>query len=181
MTGETIGSLIGRSRADSGLTQDQFGRKYNVSGPAIFKFEKGYVKPSLDLWLEMAKDVNLSEQKAVLMWVREKLPKKFQDFISLEPPMMAKEAGAKYGKGKRQAGAKARAAADPEAVRKEILADRLAPKGLKRLLRDDDLWALYRPQSEELVILKDVFGQMGDGSKSSYGEALRLVREFGRN
>ncbi|HUT24428.1 MAG TPA: helix-turn-helix transcriptional regulator [Sumerlaeia bacterium] len=181
MADETIGSLIAKSRRDTGLTQDQFGRKYNVSGPAIFKFEKGYVKPSLSLWLQMAKDVNLSEQKAVLMWVREKLPKKFQDFISLEPPMMAKETGAVYGKGKGRARAKAPATADPEAVRKEILADRSAPKGLKRLLKDGDFWDLYRPQGDELLILRNVFGQLGDGSRSSYGEALRLVREFGKN
>ena len=51
-----LGTIIFNSRQDEDLTQDQYGSRYGVSGPAIFKFEKGYVKPSLELWLKMAKD-----------------------------------------------------------------------------------------------------------------------------
>jgi DNA-binding XRE family transcriptional regulator len=173
-----IGALIAKSRADQGLTQDQFGRKYDVSGPAIFKFEKGYVKPSLDLWLVMSRDMSLTEQVAVLMWVRAKLPKKFQDFISLEP-RSARESAAAYGKA--QAEQRAAIKSDPSAMRKAILADRSAPQGLKELLKDSDLWTLYQPTSHEIHTLKTVFGSLGDGTKSAYREALRLVREFGSN
>lgn len=44
-----IGGIIYKSRKSRKLTQDEFGEIYGVSGPAIFKFEKGYVRPSLKL------------------------------------------------------------------------------------------------------------------------------------
>jgi DNA-binding XRE family transcriptional regulator len=173
MSKNEIGAVIAKARTECGLTQDQFGRKYNVSGPAIFKFEKGYVKPSLDLWLLMAKDSEVPEQTAVLMWVRAKLPRKFQGFISLDAPIV-KEPVKNYGKAK----SKMDKMTNPEEARDMVLNDRTAPKGLKRLLKDTDLWALYKPQPHEISILATVFGQLGDGSKSSFREALRLVREF---
>ena len=40
-----IGKTIERYRKSLGKTQDQLGAMYSVTGPAIFKFEKGYVKP----------------------------------------------------------------------------------------------------------------------------------------
>lgn len=169
-----IGTMISKARQDAGLTQDQFGRKYNVSGPAIFKFEKGYVRPSLDLWLLMARDMELSEQQAVLMWVRGKLPRKYQHLIDVETPKAVKEAQRAYSRSKKK-GSKANTS---DELRQEIMNDRNAPSGLKRLLKDEDLWALYKPQMHELDTLRNVFGEMGHGSKSSYREALRLVREF---
>jgi DNA-binding XRE family transcriptional regulator len=81
MTTHEICDAIVRCRTKTGLTQEQFARRYNVSGPAIFKFEKGYLKPSLDLWLMMAKDIGLPEESAVLMWVRERLPEKYKRLI----------------------------------------------------------------------------------------------------
>ena len=53
-----------------------------VSGPAIFKFEKNYVKPSLELWLKIARDCGLEERQAVLLWVKAKLPEQYHDFHS---------------------------------------------------------------------------------------------------
>lgn len=82
MTTHEICDVIVGGRTKTGLTQEQFARKYNVSGPAISKFEKGYLNPSLDLWLVMAKDMGLSEESAVLMWVREKLPEKYKWLIN---------------------------------------------------------------------------------------------------
>ena len=78
-----IGDLILNSRAKMSLTQDQFAKKYNITGPAIFKFEKSYVKPALRLWLEMAKDMKVSEKQAVLLWIRAKLPDKYQAYVTL--------------------------------------------------------------------------------------------------
>ena len=170
-----IGILITNSRAKLGLTQDQFGRKYGVSGPAIFKFEKGYVKPSLDLWLRIAKDMDLSEQQAVLLWVRSKLPKKYQSFVNAETPAP----GAKSPGSARAQKSPAAKLIDPKEARKQILAESSAPKGLKQLLKDEKLLALYKPTGAEIQVLRNVFGQLGDGTKSAYREALRLVREFG--
>ncbi|MCX7015444.1 MAG: helix-turn-helix transcriptional regulator [Candidatus Sumerlaeota bacterium] len=78
-----LGEQIHSHREVLNMTQDQFGSKYDVSGPAVFKFEKGYVKPSLDLWLKMAKDFGVPQRKAVLLWVKSKLPEEYQDFIDL--------------------------------------------------------------------------------------------------
>lgn len=170
-----IGTLIAKSRVKLALTQDQFGRKYSVSGPAIFKFEKGYVKPSLELWLKIAKDISITEQAAVLMWIKAKLPKKFQSFI--DPAVAAVGEGeAEYSP--RKAAAEVEKPLDPKEARKQALADSSTPAGLKQLLKDDDLWALYKPTGKEILILKNVFGQLGAGTKSAYREALRLIREF---
>ena len=57
-------------------------------------------------------------------------------------------------------------------------ADRSAAKGLKDLLKDNDIWTLYKPQTEEIETLQSVFGKLGGGSKSAFREALRLLREF---
>ena len=74
-----LGQKIQQLRRKLRLTQDQFGSRYSVSGPAIFKFEKGYVNPSLELWLKMAKDCGLDERDGVLLWTKCKLPEKYQD------------------------------------------------------------------------------------------------------
>lgn len=169
-----IGTLIAKSRTKMALTQDQFGRKYSVSGPAIFKFEKGYVKPSLELWLKIAKDISISEQTAVLMWIKAKLPKKFQSFID---PAVAAVGEGEPEYSTRKAAVEEKAI-DPKDARKQALADSATPAGLKQLLKDEDLWALYKPTGKEIQILKTVFGQLGAGTKSAYREALRLVREF---
>ena len=167
-----IGDLIGESRTKLGLTQEQFGRRYNVSGPAIFKFEKAYVKPSLDLWLRMSKDIGLTEQQAVVMHVKARLPKRFQDFLTPKAPV-AREAAKAYGKKKGRA-----RSADPKTARKTLLADTSTPRGLKALLKDGDMVDLYKPTAEELYALKDVFGPLGPGTKSAYRQALRLVRDL---
>ena len=79
-----LGQKISNLRERQGLTQDQFGSKYGVSGPAIYKFEKGYVKPSLDLWLKFALDYGLSEKQGVLLWCKAKLPEQYRDFIEMD-------------------------------------------------------------------------------------------------
>jgi hypothetical protein len=53
--------------------------------------------------------------------------------------------------------------------------------GLKELLEDDELWGLYQPNGQEIHALKKMFGGLGGGRKELYREALRLVRDFGRN
>jgi DNA-binding XRE family transcriptional regulator len=61
-------------RKERDLTQSDLAVRFNVSGPAIFKFEKGFVTPSLQLWLKIATGMGMPEKEAVLVWVREKLP-----------------------------------------------------------------------------------------------------------
>ncbi|MBN1476460.1 helix-turn-helix transcriptional regulator [Candidatus Sumerlaeota bacterium] len=71
---QNLAQFIQLHRTEAGLTQDAFGALYGVSGPAIFKFERGYVNPSLDLWLSISKDCGVPRDAAVLLWVQAKLP-----------------------------------------------------------------------------------------------------------
>ncbi|MCL5271402.1 MAG: helix-turn-helix domain-containing protein [bacterium] len=171
-----LGDIIYSSRQKENLTQDQYGSRYNVSGPAIFKFEKGYVKPSLELWLKMAADAGISQRRAVLLWVKSKLPDEFQDYIELQSAAIA-ESEAEYAKkkGKKPDYSKFETR---EQMREVIDKDKTLPKGLKELLEDDELWALYKPTGHEINLLRDMFGPLGRGSSNAYREALRLTREF---
>lgn len=169
-----LGEQIQAHRDVSGMTQDQFGAKYGVSGPAIFKFEKGYVKPSLELWLRMAKDFDISERKAVLMWVKSKLPEEYQDFIDLTNEGVG-EAGDRRGESNSRDYSQI---TDREEMKMLAKKDPTLPRSLRDLLADDELWAVYKPTGREINILRDIFGRLGKGTKSSYREALRLIREF---
>jgi DNA-binding XRE family transcriptional regulator len=171
-----LGNIIYDSRHQGNLTQDQYGSKYSVSGPAIFKFEKGYVKPSLDLWLKMARDAEISERRAVLLWVKSKLPDEFQDFIELQSAAVA-ESGAAYAKkkGNKTDYSKFETL---EQLREFSRRDKTFPKGLRDLLKDDELWALYKPTGHEINMLRDIFAPLGKGNKQAYREALRVIREF---
>ncbi|MCE5227965.1 helix-turn-helix domain-containing protein [bacterium] len=171
-----LGEIIYNSRQKENLTQDQYGARYSVSGPAIFKFEKGYVKPSLDLWLKMAADAGLSERRSVLLWVKSKLPDEYQEYIELQSAAVA-ESEAEYAKkkGKKPDYSKFETR---EQMRDQTEKDKSIPKGLKELLDDDELWALYKPTGHEINLMRDLFGPLGRGSKTAYREALRLIREF---
>lgn len=171
-----LGEIIYNSRQKENLTQDQYGARYSVSGPAIFKFEKGYVKPSLELWLKMAADAGLSERRSVLLWVKSKLPDEYQEYIELQSAAVA-ESEAEYAKkkGKKPDYSKFETR---EQMRDQTDKDKSIPKGLKDLLEDDELWALYKPTGHEINLMRDMFGPLGRGSKTAFREALRLVREF---
>jgi DNA-binding XRE family transcriptional regulator len=171
-----LGDIIYNARQQDNLTQDQYGAKYNVSGPAIFKFEKGYVKPSLELWLKMAADAGISQRRAVLLWVKSKLPDEFQEYIELQSAAVA-ESEVEYAKkkGKKLDYSKFETR---EQMRELLDKDKSMPKGLRELLEDDELWALYKPTGHEINMLRDIFGPLGRGSKNAFREALRLVREF---
>ncbi len=75
-----IAQRILRHRKKLKVTQDQLGADYNVSGPAVFKFEKGYVVPSLRLWLRLADDMNIDRRTAVLMYVQDRLPEQYKNY-----------------------------------------------------------------------------------------------------
>jgi len=171
-----LGDIIFESRQKENLTQDQYGQKYDVSGPAIFKFEKGYVKPSLELWLKMAADAEISRRRAVLLHVKSKLPEQFQDYIELQSAAVAeKEVESAKKKGNKPDYSKLD---NREQMRDVFGKDKTLPKELRELLEDDELWALYKPTGHEINTLRDMFSPLGKGSKTAYREALRLIREF---
>lgn len=174
-----LGEIIFRSRRATDLTQDEYGAKYNVSGPAIFKFEKGFVRPSLDLWLQMAKDADVTERRAVLLWLKSKLPVKYQGYIELPGGTGAEETGGQTRSRRSTKAAQDYASYDSRAAMREAASrDKSLSKGLLDLLHDDDLWAQFKPTGHEVNLVRDMFGPLGRGSKTAYREALRLVREF---
>ncbi|MBI3736292.1 helix-turn-helix transcriptional regulator, partial [Candidatus Sumerlaeota bacterium] len=171
-----LGDIIYQSRLDQDLTQDQYGAKYNVSGPAIFKFEKGYVRPSLALWLRMAMDAGISERRSVLLWLKSKLPENYQDYIELQSAAVAETE--RESKKKKDGKIDYSKFEGRDAIRDASAKDKVLPKGLRELLDDDELWALFKPTGHEINMLRDIFGPLGRGSKSAFREALRLIREF---
>ena len=179
-----LGEIIYQSRMTQSMTQDEFGQKFDVSGPAIFKFEKGYVRPSLRLWLRIAEKAEIPERRAVLLWLKSKLPADYQDYIELQGAAAA-ETDVEYGKGSKKRSKKKGAGKldyskfeERDKMSAAAQKDKSLPKGLRELVDDDELWALYKPTGHELNMLRDIFGPLGRGSKNSYREALRLIREF---
>jgi len=74
-------------RKSQNLTQIDLAERYGVSGPAIFKFEKGFVTPSLKLWLKIASNIGIPDKEAVLIWVKEKLPTRMKGLINETPSL----------------------------------------------------------------------------------------------
>ena len=60
-TTSPLGSRIMSYRKIHSLTQSDLADRYGVSGPAIFKFEKGFVTPSLKLWQKIASNIDIPE------------------------------------------------------------------------------------------------------------------------
>lgn len=172
--GNRIGKTIERYRKSLGKTQDQLGAMYSVTGPAIFKFEKGYVKPSLELWMKIAYDAGLTPRKALLCWIKDKLPDEYLEiFESIERGEPEKAEGGKEAQpqGYRQY-------QDREALRKAVLCDPSLPGALIELFRDDEFWSLYKPTGEEIDHLLRICEPFGEGTKDMYCDVLRLVRQF---
>ncbi len=165
-----LGQTIYNSRLALDLTQDEYGQRYSVSGPAIFKFEKGFVRPSLALWLKMAADTELTEKRAVILWLMCKLPEQYQAYVSTTPTHKRRKA---HSGSIDYAAFELRAEMQAAAARDQTL-----PKALRKLLDDDEIWELFKPSGHEINLMRDMFGPMGKGSPADYREALRLIREF---
>lgn len=177
MSENLIGEAIYENRIAAGMTQDQFAAKYDISGPAVFKFEKGYVKPSLELWLRMAKDFKIDDKTGVLIWLKSRLPERFQSLIEIKSSGVA-EIPVAYRPSPRAVDYSK--FSDRKELRRVALGDRNLPAGLRELLKDDEVWGLYKPTGEEISFLRDTFGRLGGGSADAFREALRAYREFKR-
>jgi len=170
--GNRIGKTIERYRKSLGKTQDQLGAMYSVTGPAIFKFEKGYVKPSLELWMKIAYDAGLTPKKALLCWIKDKLPEQYLEiFEAMEAEGEKAEATEARPQGYMQY-------EDREALRKAVLCDPSLPGPLVELFRDDEFWSLYKPRGVEIEQLVRFCKPFGEGTPDMYRDALRLIRQF---
>lgn len=165
-----IGKTIERYRKSLGKTQDQLGTMYSVTGPAIFKFEKGYVKPSLELWMRVAYDAGLTPRNALMCWIKDKLPEQFLEILeSIEEGPEKSESSASQA----YAGQSGR-----DELRKAVLCDPTLPGGVIELVRDDEFWSLYKPTGAEIDHLLRMYGGFDEGTPDMYREALRLIRQF---
>jgi len=171
-----VGNIVAKSRRTKKLTQDEFGKLYSVSGPAIFKFEKGYVRPSLELWLRMAADSNISERSAVLLWLKATLPPKYQDIVELQAPS-TRSSGAKSKAPVRKAANYTKCKSRDDLLKKADT-DVNFPVALKEFIQDDELWALYSPDGAEINRLLATFAPLGAASKELYREAIAALRMF---
>lgn len=171
-----IGDIIQKHRRGTGMTQDEYGNRHGVSGPAIFKFEKGYVRPSLELWMRIAADAGLSPPWAVRIWLKDSLPEKYKEYVELQ--------GAPGQDQPRATDPAALERADytrctsRETMISVARADRSLTPALREFIEDPELWALYKPRGSEINLLHDIFSPLGTGSKDLYREALYALRLF---
>lgn len=168
-----IGELLFRYREVKELTQDQFGQNYDVSGPAIFKFEKGYVKPSFELWMRMASDMEIAERRAVFIWVQAKLPEEYRHHVDF---MLATEPAEPTKGGKKEINYAM--IDDPEKLMSAIEKDHKLPEGLRMLLLDQDTFSLFKPTGAEIQHLRDQYANVGKGNLDLFRQALMLLRNF---
>jgi DNA-binding XRE family transcriptional regulator len=172
MMGNRIGKTVERYRKSLGKTQDQLGAMYSVTGPAIFKFEKGYVKPSLELWMKIAYDAGLTPKKSLMCWIKDKLPEQYLEiFESMEAESEKSEATQPRPPGYSQY-------QERDALRKAVLCDPSLPGPLIELLRDDEFWALYKPRGVEIDHMVRICAGFPEGTTDMYRDALRLIRQF---
>ena len=171
-----IGQIIETARKRLNETQEVFGARYQVSGPAIFKFENGYVRPSIELCMKMAKDVGVDERRAVLLWIKAKLPARYQEYIELQSGFERMR-----GRGVLSGISQGRAVS-PAEQRGRILAlgksSPEIPRGIVEFLSDDELWALYKPTVREIEQLIEIYAPMGEGTAELYRQGLCLLRDF---
>lgn len=171
-----IAEIIYKTRRTRSMTQDEFGNQYQVSGPAIFKFEKGYVKPSLELWLKIAKDAELTERWATLLWLQLLLPKQYREHVDLRWSVSDSELP--WRRDSRTEKRDYSRCKGREEILKLAREDPNMPRGLREFLDDAQMWAIYKPTGEEVNCLLDHFSRIGRGSKSLYREALYVCRLF---
>ncbi|MCX7012022.1 MAG: helix-turn-helix transcriptional regulator [Candidatus Sumerlaeota bacterium] len=166
-----IAQRLMRHRKKLKLTQDEFGQQYKISGPAVFKFEKGYVTPSLELWLKMAKAMGIPVKTAVLMHVHDKLPEAQKQLTGIAA-LIEGEGESHLGKDDFRKFKK------KDDLRQAIANHQLLPDGLREFAASQEMWTMYRPTGEEVNILRDAFGPLGEGKARDFCDGLRLIREF---
>ena len=171
-----IGETIYRYRRGEKLTQDQLGSRFDLCGPAIFKFEQGVVRPSLRVWLRISSALKISERKAILMWVKDGLPERFQHMVDLKHQVILDVAPEGYDV--EDGIIDYSTIHDRDRLRQTALEDDFLPRGLKSLIRKDDTWALYKPTGDEINFLRDIFGRFPRSTRALFREALILHRQF---
>lgn len=168
----SIGEIIVRSRNSRGMTLDQYAQRIGISGPGVWKFEKGYANPSFALWRRIAADARLGDRRATLIWIRGKTPEGHKHYIEElyppeGPPGRLKNRRIDYSTFE-----------NASECREAIQKDKTLPKAFRDALAPDDIWEGFRPVGHEINLVRDLFTPLGKGSIANYLDAFRLVREF---
>lgn len=168
-TTSALGARIMNYRKERDCTQADLAVRFNVSGPAIFKFEKGFVTPSLRLWLKIATGMGIPEKEAVLLWVREKLPNNMRHMVD-ETTVLDVD-------GLRNALLALTEDADVHKKVREILSDNpdLSPV-LKTFASAPAYWDVIKPSVKEALFLVELTQQANISSVEQLRDAVMVAR-----
>jgi DNA-binding XRE family transcriptional regulator len=166
-----IGNRMIEFRKTHGLTQADLAVRYHVSGPAIFKFEKGFVTPSLKLWQTIAADMGISEKEAVLMWVKEKLPSRHHSLIETVPELDVDTLRDELVEKSKES--------DPsKSIRDAVMGNPEVSPSLKKFVSDKEAWEIFHPTSTEIVFLAELDKVYPLISVRQFREAMLVAREI---
>ncbi|NQU45143.1 helix-turn-helix transcriptional regulator [bacterium] len=169
-----VGSRIMDFRKRSKLTQADLANRYGISGPAVFKFEKGFVIPSLKLWQKMAADMDIPEKEAILLWVREKLPVRMQNLVRETAPLDIEG----LRKQLEVASNGAKGAKSSEAMRQAILDCPEITPSLKSFVNAKEIWDILKPTLKEIIFLIEIDQPVRRLSVDQFRDLMILAREI---
>lgn len=170
-TTSALGARIMSYRKERDLTQADLAVRFNVSGPAIFKFEKGFVTPSLSLWLKIATGLGIPEKEAVLVWVREKLPANMRSWVD--------ETTVLDVAGLRDALLALRETTDVHKQIRDVLGENpdISPV-LKTFAAASAFWGVLKPSVKEALFLVELTQQANVSTVEQLRDAVMLGRSI---
>jgi len=156
-------------RKSNKLTQADLAQRYEVSGPAVFKFEKGFVTPSLKLWQKIAADMDIPEKEAVLLWIKEKLPVRMHPHLTISAALDVDALKVELEK----------AGKDPspqEAIREVVLANPDITPSLKNFASERAMWSVFKPTLKEVLFLVEIDHHLPRLSVNQFRDLLVVAR-----
>lgn len=167
----SLGSRIFKFRKGNKLTQMDLAERYKVSGPAIFKFEKGFVTPSLKLWLIIAADMGIPEKEAVLLWIKEKVPKKFHFLIQTNQNLDVSALEKELKEASKQD--------DSLRIMREVILNNpeISPS-LKKFVGNKEMWGIFKPNCDELTFLIELDNNYPRITLAQFREAMIVARQI---
>ncbi|MFP4382112.1 MAG: helix-turn-helix domain-containing protein [Candidatus Sumerlaeia bacterium] len=164
-----LGTRIMDFRKSNHLTQADLADRYEISGPAVFKFEKGFVTPSLKLWQKMAKDMDIPEKEAVLIWVKEKLPARMHKMIRERSVLDMEEMKKQLEEASKEQDSSA-------AMRSIILGNPDITPSFQEFVSEKTVWEIMKPTLEEVVFLIEIDQWMPRLTVDQFRDLLIVAR-----
>lgn len=86
-----IGKKINEHRLLLKETLDTYGARYDMTGAAISRYENYKSLPSFSNWMKMAGDMKLEVGEAIIIYSKDKLPRRFQKYIERSDKVASKD------------------------------------------------------------------------------------------